>query len=128
MSDQQITPSNYLFLRLKELGCEQLFGIPGDDVLPFFDELIDGDHGVEHILVCNELNGAYTADGYAKMAGYGTMGVTFGVGSLSTANAVGGAWADDTPMLVIAGGPTVEVLTTPTHKRYHHVVGTDMDA
>ncbi|MEW5249402.1 thiamine pyrophosphate-binding protein [Microbulbifer sp. 2201CG32-9] len=125
---QTVTISTYLCCRLKALGVGHIFGIPGDYVLPFFDELIDGPHGVEHILVCNELNGAYAADGYAKVTGFGAMAVTFGVGSFSTINAVAGAFADSTPLIVIAGAPTVQVLTTPTERKLHHAMDTNFDA
>lgn len=129
MTEQATTTvSTYLFNRMAELGANHVFGIPGDYVLPLFDELIDGNHNSKHILVCNELNGAYAADGYAKLSGFGAMAVTFGVGSLSTANAVGGAYADDTPMVVIAGAPSVEVITTPSRRKLHHVMGQDFDA
>ncbi len=124
----KVSLSTYLFLRLKEIGVHHVFGIPGDYVLPLFDELIDQDHGLDHVLVCNELNGAYAADGYSKMSGFGAVAVTYGVGSLSTANAVGGAYADSTPMIVIAGTPTVEVLTTPTARKLHHALDTNFDA
>ncbi|UJF18719.1 thiamine pyrophosphate-dependent enzyme [Vibrio sp. SS-MA-C1-2] len=123
----KITISDYLLTRLKELNVNKAFGIPGDYVLPFFDRLIDGEHGVEHVLSRNELNGTYAADGYAKVNGFGAMAVTFGVGSLSTVNAVAGAYSDDTPLIVICGAPATPVLNTPTDKLYHHVVGNDFD-
>ncbi|GEA49492.1 indolepyruvate decarboxylase [Vibrio inusitatus NBRC 102082] len=123
----KVTISTYLLMRLKELNVNHLFGIPGDYVLPFFDELIDEHHGVEHVLTRNEMNGTYAADGYSRENGYGAMAVTFGVGSLSCANAVAGAYSDDSPMMVISGAPTVEVINTPTERLLHHVVGTDFD-
>ena len=123
----QITLSHYLLRRLKELNVGHIFGIPGDYVLPFFDQVLDADHDVEHIMPCNELNGAYAADGYAKLAGFGAMAVTFGVGSLSTVNAVAGAYADDTPIIVICGCPSLDVVSKPTQRLYHHTVGTDFD-
>lgn len=93
----------------------------------FFDEILDGNHGVKHIMPRNELNGTYAADGYSKMNGFGAMVVTFGVGSLSCTNAIAGAYADDTPIMVIAGTAAVEVLTTPTERRYHHVIENNFD-
>lgn len=123
----KVTISTYLLMRLKELNVNHMFGIPGDYVLPFFDELIDQPHGVEHVLTRNELNGSYAADGYSRENGFGAMAVTFGVGSLSCANAVAGAYADDSPMIVVAGAPTVNVINTPTEKLLHHVVGIDFD-
>lgn len=124
---QQITLATYILTRLKELNTNHVFGIPGDYVLPFFDEILDGNHGVKHIMPRNELNGTYAADGYSKMNGFGAMVVTFGVGSLSCTNALAGAYADDTPIIVIAGTATVEVLTTPTERRYHHVIENNFD-
>lgn len=124
---QQITLATYILTRLKELNTNHVFGIPGDYVLPFFDEILDGNHGVQHIMPRNELNGTYAADGYSKMNGFGAMVVTFGVGSLSCTNAIAGAYADDTPIMVIAGTATVEVLTTPTERRYHHVIENNFD-
>jgi indolepyruvate decarboxylase len=123
----KVTISTYLLMRLKELNVNHMFGIPGDYVLPFFDELIDQPHGVEHVLTRNELNGSYAADGYSRENGFGAMAVTFGVGSLSCTNAVAGAYADDSPMIVVAGAPTVAVINTPTENLLHHVVGTDFN-
>ncbi|MFA0544356.1 thiamine pyrophosphate-binding protein, partial [Vibrio sp. 10N.222.52.B7] len=96
-------------------------------VLPLFDEILDGDHGVQHIMPCNELNGTYAADGYAKQNGFGAMAVTFGVGSLSCANGLASAYADDTPILVLAGAPAISVLNTPTERLYHHAIGNKFD-
>lgn len=121
----KITVSDYVFYRLKELHVDTVFGIPGDYVLPFFDRLLDGDHGIKHVGTCNELNAAYCADGYAKLHGFGVAAVTFGPGSLNATNAVAGAYADDTPILLIAGAPVVEVMRTPTQRLLHHVIGTN---
>lgn len=124
----KITISEYLLRRLKERDVNVLFGIPGDYVLPFFNNLLDGNHGVRHIGTCNELNAAYCADGYAKLSGFGAATVTFGPGSLNTTNAVAGAYADDTPILIIAGSPAIQVMRTPSHRLLHHVVGTNFTA
>lgn len=124
---KKVTLSTYILMRLKELNTNHIFGIPGDYVLPFFDEILDGEHKVKHVMPRNELNGTYAADGYAKLNGFGAMAVTFGVGSLSCVNAVAGAYADDTPIMVIAGTPTVNVLSKPTERRYHHVIENDFN-
>lgn len=128
MASSQTSISQYLLLRLKELSVDHVFGIPGDYVLPFFDKLLDGDHGVEHVMSCNELNGTYAADGYAKQRGFGAMAVTFGPGSLSCINAVAGAYADDVPLLVVAGAPSVRAMETSKGRLLHHAVGEDLDA
>ena len=124
----KVSISNYLLRRLNELDVHHLFGIPGDYMLPFFNELLDGDHGVKQVNMPNELTGGYAADGYAKINGFGAVAGTFGPGALNATNAVAGAYADDIPLILITGTPKTEVLTTPTEKMYHHAVQTHLDA
>ena len=78
--------AQYLLARLKEQGIDHVFGIPGDFILPFFQEMVDS--GVDHIAACNELNAGYAADGYARLKGVGAAAVTYGPGSFSIVNAV----------------------------------------
>ena len=59
------TISNYLLTRLKGLGVDHIFGIPGDFILPFFQAMSDSD--ISHVAACNELNAGYAADGYARL-------------------------------------------------------------
>ena len=101
-----ITVSDYLLQRLKSLGVDHLFGIPGDYILPFFEKLVHSD--VTHIATCNELNAGYAADGYARLKGLGAVAVTYGPGSLSVVNAAAGAFAERVPLLIISGGPSVD--------------------
>lgn len=96
--------SAYLLQRLKSLGVDHLFGIPGDFILPFFQIMNDSD--VEHIASCNELNAGYAADGYARLRGLGAAAVTYGPGAFSIVNAVAGAYAESVPLVIISGGPT----------------------
>ena len=58
---------NFLLRRLHEAGIRHIFGVPGDYNLEFMQQLEDrGDPA--WIGTCNELNGSYAADGYARMA------------------------------------------------------------
>ncbi|AZQ64277.1 alpha-keto acid decarboxylase family protein [Flammeovirga pectinis] len=122
-----MTVSEFLLGRLNELNVNNLFGIPGDYVLPFFDELIDKKTGVSHVNSRNELNATYSADGYSRINGFGAVAVTFGVGSLSTVNAVAGAYADNSPLVVICGAPVRSVSKTIGTKLLHHLVDQDFD-
>ncbi|MBB6462683.1 thiamine pyrophosphate-binding protein [Flammeovirga kamogawensis] len=122
-----MTVSEFLLGRLNELSVNHLFGIPGDYVLPFFDELIDKNTGVKHVNSRNELNATYSADGYSRLNGFGAAAVTFGVGSLSTVNAISGAYADNSPLVVICGAPTREASKTVGTRLYHHLLGQDFD-
>jgi TPP-dependent 2-oxoacid decarboxylase len=112
------TISQYLLHRLKEVGIHHLFGVPGDYVLEFLDEVLASP--LKWVGTCNELNAGYAADGYARMNGAGAAVVTYGVGGLSILNAVAGAYAERVPLIVISGAP-------PAHRRdtgalVHHLI------
>eukprot|EP01042_Synura_sphagnicola_P001733 gene1733-2034_t len=70
---------------------------------------------------CNELNGGYAADGYARAAGFSAFVVTYMVGGLSAINAVAGAYSDDLPLLLISGGPNTN--DGPANHILHHTIG-----
>lgn len=56
--------------------------------------------------VCNELNGAYAADGYTRIKGIpGVLVTTYAVGELSAMNGVAGAYAEHAGMIHIVGMP-----------------------
>ncbi|SPF43967.1 hypothetical protein SBA4_3150002 [Candidatus Sulfopaludibacter sp. SbA4] len=59
---------HFLLRRLHEAGIRHIFGVPGDYNLEFMQQLEDrGDPA--WIGTCNELNGSYAADGYARIRG-----------------------------------------------------------
>ncbi|MEH2319467.1 alpha-keto acid decarboxylase family protein [Nostoc sp.] len=103
------TVGSYLLDRLKELGIGHLFGVPGDYAFPFFD-LIEKTQDISWIGNCNELNGAYAADGYARIHGIGAFVVTCGVGELSAACGVAGAYSEQVPVIAIAGHPPKQAM------------------
>ncbi len=119
MSDQkQITVSEYMLQRLKSLGVDHVFGIPGDFILPFFETMVNSD--IKQIAACNELNAGYAADGYARLKGLAAIAVTYGPGSFSLVNAVAGAFAERVPVLVISGGPRAD--TYVDQPAQHHLL------
>lgn len=119
MINPQITVAQYLLIRLKEIGVDHLFGVPGDFVLGFFNEVLKSD--MKYIGTCNELNAAYAADGYARIRGIGAFSSTYGVGELSAINGVAGAFAERVPVVVITGSPaTINFQTRPL---LHHTLG-----
>jgi TPP-dependent 2-oxoacid decarboxylase len=101
--DQSYTVSLYILHRLRELGVQHLFGVPGDYNLDFLDDVIKSP--VRWVGNCNELNAGYAADGYARLKGAGAALVTYGVGGLSIVNAVAGAFAEHVPVIIISGAP-----------------------
>lgn len=98
------TVGKYLAKRFEEIGLKDYFAIPGDFNLTLLDELISNKK-LKMINCCNELNAGYAADGYARSHGVSALLVTFSVGSLSAINAVTGAYAEDSPIIVVSGGP-----------------------
>jgi len=119
MKSSEITVADYLITRLKEIGVDHLFGVPGDFVLGFFNQVLKSD--LKYVGTCNELNAAYAADGYARIRGIGAFSSTYGVGELSAINGVAGAFAERVPMVVITGSPsTISFRTRPL---LHHTLG-----
>ena len=60
---------------------DHLFGVPGDLVLAFLNRVLQSD--VQYVGICNELNAAYAADGYARLRGIGAFATTYAVGDLA---------------------------------------------
>lgn len=99
------TISGYLLEKLKSVGVDHIFGIPGDYVINFFNEIEKSD--VKAIGTCTEQGAAFAADAYARLNGLGALCVTYCVGGLNTINAVAGAYAEKAPLIVISGAPGV---------------------
>jgi len=117
--ETKITVAEYLLIRLKEIGVDHLFGVPGDFVLGFFNQMLKSQ--INYVGTCNELNAAYAADGYARIRGIGAFATTFGVGELSAINGVAGAFAERVPVVAITGSPaTINFRTRPL---LHHTLG-----
>jgi indolepyruvate decarboxylase len=114
------TIGQHLLRRLNEVGIRHAFGVPGDFNLNVMQQIEDGDE-LEWIGNCNELNGSYAADGYARMNGMAALFVTYGVGSLSAINGIAGAYSERVPVVCISGSlPTAAV----EHGRVmHHTLG-----
>ena len=92
--------------RLKEIGVDDIFGVPGDFAFPVQDAIVEHP-AINWIGCCNELNAAYAADGYARMRGVGAVSTTYGVGELSAISAVGGSYAEHLPVLHLSGMPNL---------------------
>lgn len=100
------TIGSYLIQRLQDYGVRDVFGIPGDFVLTFYDQLQKSPLRV--IGATREDNAGYAADGYARVNGLGAVCVTYCVGGLSLCNSIAGAFAEKSPVVVISGAPGVE--------------------
>ncbi len=99
------TIGQYLLATLHEAGARHIFGVPGDYVLRFYDEITRS--SIRHIGTTREDTAAFAADGYARCQGIGALAVTYGVGALNVVNAIAGAHAESSPVVVISGAPGV---------------------
>ncbi len=109
----------YLIERLRALGVNDIFGIPGDFVLGLYGMLERSP--IRIVGTCSELNAGYAADAYARINGIGAVCVTYSVGGLSLINAIAGAYAEKSPVIVISGAPGVE--ERADNLLLHHRVG-----
>jgi TPP-dependent 2-oxoacid decarboxylase len=106
MTTDNLTIAQYLIKRLYDYQARHIFGIPGDYILNFVHELSLSP--IQYIGTTREDAAAFAADGYARCQGIGALVVTYGVGALSTVNAVAGAYAESSPVVVISGAPGIK--------------------
>ncbi len=95
----------YLLARLQDAGIRHVFGVPGDYILRFYQLLSESP--IQHIGTTREDTAAFAADGYARCQGIGALAVTYGVGALNCVNAIAGAHAESSPIVLISGAPGV---------------------
>lgn len=102
------TIGQHLIERLEQTSLRHIFGIPGDYVLGLYDLLVAS--RIEVIGTCTEIVAGFAAadayaDAYARVNGLDAVCVTYCVGGLNVLNAVAGAYAEKSPLIVISGAP-----------------------
>ncbi|WP_034959544.1 thiamine pyrophosphate-binding protein, partial [Komagataeibacter kakiaceti] len=115
------TVGHYLGERLAQIGLGHHFAVAGDYNLVLLDQLLEIE-GLEQVYCCNELNCGFSAEGYARARGAGAAVVTFSVGALSALNAIGGAYAENLPVILISGAPNSN--DHGSGHILHHTIGT----
>ncbi|MBI3879637.1 MAG: alpha-keto acid decarboxylase family protein [Verrucomicrobia bacterium] len=96
----------YLLQRLHEHNVRHVFGIPGDYVLGFCDQIVASP--LRFINTCDEQGAGFAADAYARVRGLGAVCVTYCVGGLKVANTTAEAFAEKSPVIVISGAPGMQ--------------------
>src|SRR5512136_1793306 len=96
----------YLIQRLYAHGVRHVFGIPGDYVLGFYDQLSKSK--LRLINTCDEQGAGFAADAYARVRGLGAVCVTYCVGGLKVANTTAEAFAEKSPVVIISGAPDMK--------------------
>jgi pyruvate decarboxylase len=115
------TVGGYLAERLAQIGLKHHFVVPGDYNLVLLDQLL-ANRNMQQIGCCNELNCGFAAEGYARANGAGVAVVTYSVGALSAFNAMGGAYAENLPVIVVSGAPNTN--DRASEHLLHHTLGT----
>jgi indolepyruvate decarboxylase len=99
----ETTIGGYLIERLRALGVEDVFGIPGDYILTLYKMLEESP--IRLVGMTREDNAGFAADAYARLRGLGCVCVTYCVGGLSACNSIAGAYAEKSPVIVVSGSP-----------------------
>src|SRR5512139_748576 len=94
---------DYLIDQLYARGVRHVFGIPGDYVLGYYDQISKSKLRV--INTCDEQSAGFAADAYARVRGLGVVCITYCVGGLKVTNTTAEAFAEKSPVVVISGAP-----------------------
>lgn len=93
----------FLFAYLHLRGVKHCFGVPGDFALPTFAWLEKSP--IQNITMTHEPSAGFAADAYSRVNGIGLVAVTYCVGGLNVLNAIAGAYAEKSPVVVVSGAP-----------------------
>jgi acetolactate synthase-1/2/3 large subunit len=100
---ETLTGGEALVRALSGHAVTRVFGIPGTHNLEIYRHL--SAYGVRHVLTRHEQGAGYAADGYARVTGRpGVVITTTGPALLNAAAAVGQAYSDSVPLLVVSPG------------------------
>jgi thiamine pyrophosphate-dependent acetolactate synthase large subunit-like protein len=99
--DGRATGAELAIAMLEANGVDTVFGIPGVHTLALYDALLSSN--ITHILARHEQGAGFMADGYARASGKpGVAVVISGPGLTNVATAVGEAYTDGSPVLVLS--------------------------
>jgi indolepyruvate decarboxylase len=98
-----VSIGEYLIQQLYAHGVRHVFGIPGDYVLGFYDQLLRSK--LKIVNTCDEQAAGFAADAYARVRGLGAVCITYCVGGLKVANPTAEAFAEKSPVVVLSGAP-----------------------
>ena len=92
---------------LRDHGAREVFGIPGDFVLPFF-KVIEESGTLPFYTLSHEPAVGFAADGAARFRCSISVAVaTWGAGAFNLVNPIAGAYAERSPVVVVSGAPGV---------------------
>lgn len=93
---------------LKSHGAKEIFGIPGDFILPFF-KVMEESKILPFYTLSHEPAVGFAADASGREnSSLGVVAVTYGAGAFNVLNAATGAYAEKSPLVIISGGPGLQ--------------------
>ena len=102
-TSKTVTCAEAIVQTLLKHGTDSIFGYPGAAVLSIYNELSKVKK-IKHFLVRHEQAAVHAAEGYARTSGKpGVVLVTSGPGFTNTVTGIANAYADSTPLIVLAG-------------------------
>lgn len=105
-----MTVARYLVQRLRELGIEYVFGVPGNHLGPFVTAMRE-QPGLTWVGTPTEVGAGYAADAYGRSSGgprIAAAACTYSVGAFNLLNPIGGAYVEYVPIIAINACPTYE--------------------
>ncbi len=124
----QETVATYLNKRLRQIGVGHVFAIPGDYIADWVKTLDDPklNAGLVRVHPNNEMTATYAADGYGRATPrtVGCVAFTYGAGAITATQAVGGAFVENVPLVLINGSPSVAQFHSQRDQGvlYHHML------
>ena len=101
-STEKVNGARALIKCLEKEGVDTIFGYPGGQIIPFYNEIYDSN--LRHILVRHEQAAAHAADGYARATGKtGVCVSTSGPGATNLVTGIATAYMDSVPIVALTG-------------------------
>ena len=99
----KIKVSDYVIKCLEKTGSKHMFMLPGGGAMHLNDSL-GKSKVISFVCTQNEQGAAIAAEGYARVSGkVGVVLVTSGPGFTNTVTGIANAYADSTPLVILAG-------------------------
>ncbi len=96
---------------LENEGVKQIWGYPGGAIMPVYDALLDSD--IEHYLTRHEQGAGFAAQGAARSTNRTAVCMaTSGPGATNLITAIGDAYMDSIPLVVITGQVPTNLMGT----------------
>ncbi len=106
-----ITGAQILIEELIQHGVDTIFGYPGGTIIDIYDQLLQHQDRIKHVLTAHEQGAVHAADGYARSSGKaGVVLATSGPGATNLVTGIAAAYMDSSPLIAITGNVATSML------------------